>query len=274
MDPGSGTTGKVAGGTGSVLYEVHRAAAPLRTQPGADAALDTELLRGERIRIHEFHQGWGWGQAETDGYEGYVPKDALQKAAARPTCRVKTLATRLYRRPEAVAGSETVAWFGSRIALGDARAEGFLETADGLWVPTDHVAPLETPEADYIAAARRFEGVPYLFGGRTPAGLDCSALVQLVLQAAGMACPRNTGPQRETLGRPVAGNAAPRRGDLAFWKGHVGLFVDPATLLHANAHHMAVALEPFAEAVRRIGAAGLPLLGIHRLPEDLRSSVQ
>jgi cell wall-associated NlpC family hydrolase len=142
--------------------------------------------------------------------------------------------------------------FLSRVRVGDLHA-GFAELAHGAWVPAAHLVPPERVETDYARTALRFREVPYLWGGRTGQGLDCSALVQLSLAAAGIAAPRDTGPQRAALGHRVLGDAPPRARDLVFWPGHVAIALDDGLILHANAHHMAVAVEPLAVAIERVG---------------------
>src|SRR5690606_17430752 len=142
-------------------------------------------------------------------------------------------------------------------------------------VPERHVVPLDAPaEPDFVAVAERFAGVPYLWGGRSSLGLDCSGLVRTALEAAGIAAPRDTDMQQAELGAPVPGGverAGLRRGDLVFWPGHVGILTDPQTLLHANAFHMAVATEPLADAVARIAAGGTRPSGVQRLFLDDRA---
>jgi len=144
----------------------------------------------------------------------------------------------------------------------------FAVTAAGGYLPQVHLAPLATVEPDFVAVAERFVGAPYLWGGKTSLGLDCSALVQVALMACGIiACPRDCYMQEEALGRAVASGDFSRleRGDLVFWKGHVAIARDRDTLVHANAHHMAVAIEPTAAAIKRIGDGGNPVTGVRRL---------
>jgi cell wall-associated NlpC family hydrolase len=130
-------------------------------------------------------------------------------------------------------------------------------------VPRAHLAPVA---GDFVAQAERFLGAPYLWGGRSARGIDCSALVQLALLAAGREAPRDSDMQAALLGTELPARAALRRGDLVFWKGHVGIMRDRDTLIHANAHHMAVAAEPFGPAAARIAAAGGgPVTGRRRL---------
>jgi cell wall-associated NlpC family hydrolase len=144
-------------------------------------------------------------------------------------------------------------------------------TAMGGYLPAAHLRPLGDNETDFVAVAERFVGTPYLWGGKTSLGLDCSGLVQVALTACGIACPRDSDMQEEALGTAVPG-AAPQRGDLIFWKGHVAIMRDESYLLHANAFHMAVVVEPYAKAVSRIRSAGAEISGVRRVGPDQRNS--
>jgi cell wall-associated NlpC family hydrolase len=154
---------------------------------------------------------------------------------------------------------------GSRIAAARVDAS-FAFLVRGGCIPVQHVAPVNIYETDFVAVAERFVGVPYLWGGKTSLGIDCSGLVQVALSAAGIACPRDSDMQEQALGIMLGtSEALLQRGDLIFWKGHVAIVRDAETLVHANAHHMAVAIEPVAEAVRRIADGGSVVTSIRRL---------
>jgi hypothetical protein len=224
----------------------------LRLDPGDGAGLATQLLFGEAFTVYEWRSdGLAWGQAEADGYVGFVAADGL--GPDRPPGRVlSALASHRYSAPSVKAPALAGLPFLSDLDV-SGEAQGFLELTDGGFVPAQHVAPIT---GDFVAQAARFVGAPYLWGGRSSQGLDCSALIQLALLAKHVAAPRDSDMQAELLGDLLDKNAPPRRGDLVFWKGHVGVLADAATLLHANAHHMAVAVEPLAEAVARIERSG------------------
>jgi cell wall-associated NlpC family hydrolase len=250
------------------LREVVEPQAPVRRAPAPDASLDTEALKGERVMVYETTaEGWAWGQLDADGYVGWLPASALGASGPAATHKVAVLRTFVFPGPSIKLPPVEALSLGCRLAVAHID-EFFAVTDSGGHVPKRHLAPLEAMEGDVIAVAERFLGVPYLWGGKTSLGLDCSGLVQVALTACGIACPRDSDMQERALGTPLAPPADLanlRRGDLLFWKGHVAIARDAATLVHANAFHMAVAIEPVAEAVRRIKAAGCEVTSIRRL---------
>jgi hypothetical protein len=249
------------------LREVVEPQAPLRRAPLPDAGLLTEALMGERITVYETtDEGWAWGQLAGDEYVGWMPANALSFPGPAPTHKVSGLRTFVFPGPDIKLPPLAALPFGARLAL--VRQEGpFAVTATG-YVPTQHLQPIDVAEPDFVAVAERFVGVPYLWGGKTSLGIDCSGLVQVALAACGISCPRDTDMQERTLGTRVAVDrdlSDLRRGDLVFWKGHGAIVRDPAMLLHANAHHMAVAVEPLSPALDRIRRAGSAVTSVKRL---------
>jgi cell wall-associated NlpC family hydrolase len=251
------------------VYEISAAQAPLRSAPAHEAGLLTEALKGERITIYDTSEdGWAWGQLAGDGYVGYVPASAV--GAVGPAATHKVAALRTFVFPGAsirLPPAETLS-FGSRLVI--TRVEGpFAVTASGGHVPVLHLAPVETIETDFVAVAERFLGIPYLWGGKTSLGVDCSGLVQLALNACGIPCPRDTDMQERALGRALAHPhelKQLRRGDLLFWKGHVAIVRDDTTVVHANAsRHMAVAFEGLADAIDRIRVVAGEVTSVRRL---------
>jgi cell wall-associated NlpC family hydrolase len=240
----------------------------VRRAPSPDAALDTEALMGERVTIYDTNdEGWAWGQLESDGYVGWMPASGLGPAGAAPTHKVSALRTLVFPGPSTKLPPVASLPFGARVTITGA-AECFAVTHGGGHIPARHLAPLAAIEDDFVAVAERFLGTPYLWGGKTSGGLDCSGLAQVALAACGIACPRDSDMQEQALGIPVDANAELsnlQRGDLVFWKGHVGIVRDSATLLHANAFHMAVAFEPTSEAISRIRASDGPPTAVKRL---------
>lgn len=241
-------------------------ATALRRRPAPDAPLDSEALHGERVTVFEARSdGWSWVQLCGDQYVGYVETAALGDIVAPPTHRVVVPRTFVYPRADVKAPPLTWLPMGAAITA-VAHDERFVTIDGGGFVIARHVALLGAPAPDFVAVAESFIGVPYLWGGKTALGLDCSGLVQVALDAAGRPTARDSDMQESELGVAVNDHAALRRGDFVFWKGHVGVMRDADTLLHANGHHMQVASEPLAEATTRIAAReGGPITAIKRL---------
>ena len=243
--------------------EVIDAQAPLRRDPMPDAPLLTEALLGERVTIYEFDdEGWAWGQLASDGYVGYLPANALVPPRAASTHKVTALRTFAFPAPSIKAPPTVSPPLGSRLAV--MREQDRFAVAAAGYLPAGHLAPLDRFEQDFVAVAERFLGTPYLWGGKTSYGLDCSGLVQVALNACGIPCPRDSDMQETSLGTPIA-LADARRGDLIFWSGHVAIVRDAAMMLHANAYHMAVVIEPMAQAIARIEAAGSTVTSVKRI---------
>ena len=246
------------------IYEVIEPIADLRRMPAHEAALDTQALKGERVTVYEMsEEGWAWGQLANDGYVGYLSANAIGPLNAAPTHRV--VVPRTFGFPAADIKLPPM------IALPMGAGIAIVRTTDTFAVdgyswhyPLEHVAPLGATQSDFTAIAERFLNVPYLWGGKSSLGVDCSGLVQLALNTAGQPCPRDSYMQEHVLGTPVAPEDI-RRGDLVFWKGHVAIARDSATLIHANAHHMMVVIEPVAEAIGRIKAMGSDVTSVKRL---------
>jgi cell wall-associated NlpC family hydrolase len=233
------------------LHQISEPYAPVRGEGHPDAALVTEALLGERVLVYEIDgEGWAWGQLQRDRYVGWLPAGALGRIGAPPTHKVTALRTLGFPGPDIKKPPLAALPFGAQVVITREDAQ-FAATETGLYLPAAHVAPTASKEPDFVAVAERFLGAPYLWGGKTSLGIDCSGLVQVALQAAGIACPRDSDMQ-SALGNGVALSEV-SRGDLLFWKGHVAIARDKDTLLHANAHHMAVAVEPTGVALARIG---------------------
>jgi hypothetical protein len=244
--------------------EVVVGVAPLRKEPSHQAPLLTEALYGERVTIYETdEEGWAWGQLKSDSYVGWMPASALLAPQAEPTHRVSALRTLVFPGPSIKLPPTDALPLEARVAV-VRQDDDLAVTATGGHIPARHLAPLHSKESDFVAVAERFVGTPYLWGGKSSVGIDCSGLVQVALSACGIACPRDSDMQEVTLGQPIS-LAGLQRGDLIFWKGHVAIALGRNSMIHANAFHMAVAIEPVAEGLTRIGAAGTQVSRVRRI---------
>lgn len=248
-------------------FEISDSIAPLRGAPSSEAMLLTQALMGERVTIYDRNgEGFAWGQLNSDGYVGWLPDRALAKPAAAPTHKITALRTFAFPGPSIKLPPVDTLVMGAAVTV--IRDDGvFAVTRGGWYLPRQHVGPVDRHVDDFVAVAEQFAGTPYLWGGKSSLGIDCSGLVQVALNAAGIGCPRDSDMQQDGLGRALdaAESRKLRRGDLMFWNGHVAIARDADTIVHANAHHMATTIENTSEAVARIKAAGSEITAIKRL---------
>ncbi|MEM9229114.1 MAG: NlpC/P60 family protein [Pseudomonadota bacterium] len=246
-------------------FQVTKPLLDMRNTPDA-GSLSSQLLFGEAFDAYEVDAktGLAWGQSLTDGYVGYVQADGLMPRGPAATHVVETRVAQTYAEPDLKQMPTLTLPWQARLTVTD-QDKGYARVGANTWIAAAQLAPADQSAADFVSVAKQFLGTPYVWGGRSVYGLDCSALVQLALQAAGHPFPRDSDLQEDA----VAASELPlRRGDLVFWDGHVGIMEDSATLLHANAHHMAVVSEPLAEAAARISRTGTgPISSYGRIPD-------
>jgi len=231
------------------------AAAGVHRSPDLASEQMDQILFGEAFEaIEEEAGGFVWGQARRDGYVGFVAAAALAAPAPEPTHRIAAVRTYAFAEPS-IKSRASGPYSMNALVTVEAQEGRLCKVAGAGWMAAEHLAPVGVFETDVAAVAERFAGTPYLWGGRESLGLDCSGLVQAALFACGLACPRDAD-QQAGLGHEIARGDF-RRGDLVFWRGHVAIGLDDTRIVHANGHHMMVAIEPLEAALGRIEAAGV-----------------
>ncbi len=240
------------------------AATDVQKAPRRDAMRMTQALMGEVVRVFETQEGWAYVQLATDGYVGYVEEEALGPVGTTSTHWLSVPSSFTYPAADLKTSPVAEIFLGAHISI--TTVEGsYARTKEGRFLPVSHVKKIGEYLSDPASIAAQFLHTPYLWGGKTARGLDCSGLIQLALNACGINALRDTDMQEASLGRAVEKGEPLCRNDLVFWKGHVGILSGPESLIHANGTHMQVVEEPLAEAIGRIAAAGSEVTSIRRL---------
>jgi cell wall-associated NlpC family hydrolase len=235
--------------------------AAIRRAPSFNAMQLTQVLWGESVKVFERKNGWAWIQLQRDGYVGYVEEDALAAATLPFSHRLPVRSSHLYPAADLKTQPAIAVPMGAELTAVESAGDYF-KLASGHFIYAPHLNA--KPPIDFVSVAEQFLYTPYLWGGKTVWGLDCSGLVQVSLHAIGKDCLRDSDMQEQNLGHAVDQHHL-QRGDLVFWKGHVGIMQDATTLLHANGFHMMVVSEPLQQAVERIAAKGSHITSVKRL---------
>jgi len=232
--------------------------ATLRKAPGADAGQSTQLLMGDDVTVFDEAGGWAWLQAGRDGYVGYARTSALAARDREATHVVRVPRTFLYPDADLKLPHAGELPMGAALAVtgtAETRGTSYAVLASGEAVVMRHLGPVGEPARDFVSVAETLLWTPYLWGGTTGFGIDCSGLVQLSMRMTGKDVLRDTDMQAGSIGKPVdpgADHSRLRRGDLVFWKGHVAIMTGPGEVIHANGHTMLVSRESLSGAVERI----------------------
>ncbi len=230
--------------------------ASLHREPDHQSGVDTQVLFGDEIIVFERERGWAWVQSGSDGYVGYIDEAGFAMAQQNPTHRINVPRTFVYPHAELKSPHLMALSMGSELAVvgfEEVRGTQYASLATGGHVIARHICPVEENSSDYVAICELLVGAPYLWGGTSAFGLDCSGLVQLSMRMTGTKVLRDTDMQVATVGDEISPNDGLRRGDLVFWAGHVAVMRDNSDIIHANGHMMLTSCEPLAEAVERIG---------------------
>ncbi|RMF72502.1 MAG: hypothetical protein D6740_05290 [Alphaproteobacteria bacterium] len=254
-----------------VLKRIVAGTAAIYNEPSTAGPAADEALFGEDVLVMEERGGWAWGQLMSDAYVGYLDARTLAPVSCSPTHRISHLFTHLLAGPDIQSAMIALLPFGARVTVVERSDDGrYARIAErDAWIATQHIRPLDEPVDSPLAVARRYLGAPYRWGGRTAAGIDCSGLIQMAFLFTDLPLPRDSDLQLATMQGPLGARVAPdaaRRGDLVFFPAHVGIMVDERHVLHANATHMMVTIDPLGDVLGWLEAKGhaRPLVGIYR----------
>lgn len=255
------------------IVKIFGAVANLQEHPGDQVHIgrrDSQLLHGEEFEVDSILNGWAAGRSKLDGYQGHIRLTDIDRDQSKTTHAVSTLITNAYTAPDFKTQPSLTLSFMSRVAVDLQRTEnGFcaIKGEKDLWIPESHLIALKnlkTSPADIVDTAMMFNDVPYIYGGRSARGIDCSGLIQIALQRNGISCPRDADQQQNAIGRSVSLKNI-RRGDIVYFPGHVGIMVDSKNILNATVRHMKVLVEPLDDLLGHYGDGKKAVLAVRRL---------
>lgn len=249
------------------LRQVSVSMVPVLREPRYDAPTDTQALLGEPVNVFQVKDGWAFVQLVIDDYVGFVPARCLTQQVLDPTHRVAVPQTLLYTQPDIKSNPSIPAFMNTLVSVVSIDGD-MARLKDHRYVWARHLKPIESHWHDPATVAEAFLNTPYLWGGKTWAGIDCSGLVQTAFQACGYDCPRDSDMIQQGFGTPLQQQRSLKlqRNDLVFWQGHIGIMLDDSQLLHANGYHMQTVAEPLSEAIKRIAGMFGNVTGVSRVP--------
>lgn len=237
------------------LMRVIAPVAALYKIPDRKSERQSECLFGEDVLVFETADKFCWVQSLQDGYVGYVEQVNLGDFQSTPTHIVIAPRSFQYENADLRSPMISALSIGSKVTIvgeSETRATLYAKLDNGNYVIADHLAPIAHIISDYVSTAENLIHTPYLWGGKSGLGIDCSGLVQLSMMMAGKRVLRDTDMQVNTIGTDIDPSDGLQRGDLVFWKGHVAIMVDHQNIIHANGASMNVKIEPLEQAIARI----------------------
>ena len=223
--------------------------ANMNLKPDSNSEVVSQILYGEKFKIFSENKGWLKIKTIYDNYIGYIRKDKFFKKF-NPTNKIYVLKSRIYKKKDnKFLKTNNYLYFGSSVSVKN-KDNKFIEFENNRWIKKKDTRSINHFEKNFSKIFKLFLNTKYLWGGKTSQGIDCSALIQIYFYYNRIFFPRDTKDQIKYCKKKI--NKKLVKGDIIFWKGHVGICVNNKKFIHAYGPKKKVLIMPTILTIKLI----------------------
>ena len=246
-----------------MLLTVKSSIANIYKKNSKNSGIVTQILLGEDFKsqnkIGKFYKGY----KAYDKYKGFIEAKDLHLDKNKKTHKIISKECNVYKKPNNKYKLNKKIFFNTRISILNDK-NNFIQTKNG-WILKKNIKPINFRKKHFLDNIKLYLNTKYLWGGNSPKGLDCSALVQELLKFNNIYCPRDSKDQKKFFRKEISIKNI-RKGDLLFWKGHVAIALSNKKLVHAFGARKKVVIMGIKETIKKIySKSKLPLLCVKRI---------